>query len=84
MGLKIMVIGDKLINSLLNSENYEYEINLNGISINTHEKFVSGAHRASIQTRKPKSYFPQFIYKEIKEYIENQSDEFEENFKVLG
>ena len=51
--------------SLLNSDNDEYAINLNGISINTHEKFVSGTHRASIQTRKPKSYFPQFIYKEI-------------------
>ena len=51
--------------SLLNSENDEYAINLNGISINTNEKFVSGTHRASIQTRKPKSYFPHFIYKEI-------------------
>ena len=51
--------------SLLNSESDEYSINLNGISINDNERFVSGTHIASIETRKTKTYFPQFIYKEI-------------------
>ena len=51
--------------SLLNSGSENYLINLNGISINDNERFISGSNTASIETRKSKSYFPQFMYKEI-------------------
>ena len=49
---------------LLNSDN-AYLINLNGISLDNKENFVSGIHEASIETRTSKTYFPQFIYKAI-------------------
>ena len=51
--------------SLINSESDNYLINFNGISINNNDRFISGIHTASIETRKSKSFFPQFIYKEI-------------------
>ena len=55
---------------LLDSED-SYLININGISLNDNENFVSGIHTASIETRHSKSYFPQFIYKAItKEFDE--------------
>ena len=49
---------------LLDSED-AYLINLNGISLEGKENFVSGTHVSSIETRNSKSYFPQFIYKAI-------------------
>ena len=55
---------------LLESED-SYLININGLSLNNNENFISGKHIASIETRHSKSYFPQFIYKSIiKEFDE--------------
>ena len=50
---------------MLDSQNYDYLININGISLNKDKRFVSGIHVASIESRKTKTYFPQYIYKSI-------------------
>ena len=56
---------------LLDSQNDDYLININGISINKETKFVSGNHIASLESAKTKTYFPQYIYKSIiKEFDE--------------
>ena len=56
---------------LLDSQNDDYLININGISINKETKFVSGNHIASLESAKRKTYFPQYIYKSIiKEFDE--------------
>ena len=64
--------------SLLNSEDDSYLINLNGIEIQGKKSSISGTHTASIESRKTKSYFPEFIYnsiiKEFNEYCSKKNN----------
>ena len=56
----------------LNSKNnFEYLINIKGISLDKKLNFISGTHIASIESSKTKTYFPELIYKSIiKEFDE--------------
>ena len=45
--------------------NYDYLINIKGISLDKKSNFVSGTHIASIESSQTKTYFPESIYKSI-------------------
>ena len=50
---------------LLESQNYDYLININGLALSNEKKFISGNHIACIESAKTKTYFPQYMYKSI-------------------
>ena len=45
--------------------NFDYLINIKGISLDKKSNFVSGTHIASIESSQTKTYFPELIYKSI-------------------